>query len=279
MKNKIVLLGIRGSVPVSGAAFLEYGHATSAMLVYEEPDSGEAGPTEAIAIDAGTGLLNMHNFLPESVKKLTILVSHIHLDHIQGLLMLPEMFSGTMELDIYSGLHEGLSLEEGLRSFMKPPIWPCTPDVFSDKVHFLQLPKDDFEAAGFSISSIPGSHPNDIDVFRLAFPNGRSFVHVGDYEVETDPQLDRNLVEFARNCDLLLMDGMYTEEEYSSMRGFGHSSWARTCKLAHEMGAKDLRVIHHAPNHTDAQLGIADEYVRNHFPGACLGKEGEIIVL
>lgn len=279
MKNKICLLGLRGSIPVSGDEFREFGCATSCMVVYAEPENGEPEPEHAIVIDAGTGLLNLRKNMPGSIKKVTVLLSHIHLDHIQGLLMLPEMFNGRLEIDIYCGKHCGGSFEPYLRDMMKPPIWPITPDFFAKSVHFLDLPEGDFMAGDVMISSMPGSHPDDIDIFRLTFKNGTTLVHVGDYEVGQSEEIDEKLKSFARDTSLLLMDGMYTMDEYSSQRGFGHSPWEMTAELADKVGVQRLRIIHHSPTHSDEMLREAEEYVKSKYPNAGMGREGEILEL
>lgn len=279
MKNKICLLGLRGSIPVSGKEFSEFGCATSCMVVYGVPENGEPEPDHAIVIDAGTGLLNLRKNMPESIKKVTILISHIHLDHIQGLLMLPEMFNGQLEIDIYCGMHCGETLEKGLKDMMRPPVWPVTPEYFAKTVHFLQIPDEDFMAGDVRISSMPGAHPNDINIFKLTFPNGTTLVHVGDYEVGQDGEIDEKLKSFAHDTSLLLMDGMYTMTEYEKQRGFGHSPWEMTAELADKVGVQRLRIIHHAPTHSDEVLRKAEEYIKSRYHGAGMGREGEILEL
>ena len=279
MKNKICLLGLRGSIPVSGEEFNEFGGATSCMVVYGEPEAGEKEPEHAIVIDAGTGLLNLRKYVPNSIKRLTILLSHIHLDHIQGLLMLPEMFTGAWDIEIYCGKHCGESFKDALNEMMKPPIWPVTPKYYSKNVHFLDLPEQDFEVGKVTISSMPGAHPNDINIFKFTFPNGTTLVHVGDYEVGTDAKIDEKLKDFAHDTSLLLMDGMYTMTEYEKQRGFGHSPWEMTAELADKVGVQRLRIIHHAPNHDDKVLREAEEHIKAKYPGAAMGREGEILEL
>lgn len=278
MENKICLLGLRGSIPVSGPDFTEFGHATSCMLVYSTPDGGQ-GPTHAVVIDAGTGLLNVRKNLPQTVKKLTILISHVHLDHIQGLLMMPEMFSGELDIDIYCGMHEGGDFKTHLRALMKPPVWPVTPAYFAGNVRFLKLPETEFKIEDISVSSIQGSHPDGIDVFKLTMPDGKVMVHVGDYEVGQNREIDERLKAFVKGSQLLLMDGMYTPDEYESQRGFGHSSWEITAALASEAGLSRTKIIHHAPGHTDEMLRNAEKELQSRFPGASLGREGEVILL
>lgn len=277
MKKRICLLGLRGSIPVSGPEFTEFGCATSAMVVYGKPENGEEDVTDAIVIDAGTGLLNLRKNIPSTVKKITILISHIHLDHIQGLLMFPEMFNGQLDIDIYCGKHCDGDFECYFKDLMKPPIWPITTEFFAKNVRFLNLPEEDFKVGDVMVSTMAGSHPNDIDVFKLTFDDDSSIVHVGDYEVGQNKETDDRLKEFAKGASLLLMDGMYSIEEYTKQRGFGHSPWEMTAELANLAGVRRTRIIHHAPNHTDEMLREAEASVNNAYPNTLLGREGEVL--
>ncbi len=247
------------------------------MAVYGKPETNQEITTDAIIIDAGTGIFNLRKHLPSTVKKIHILLSHLHLDHIQGLLMLPEMFNGELEIVIYCGEHEEGSFEEHFRRLMQPPIWPCTPDIFSKKVSFLPLPKGDFLLGDVAVSTMQGAHPNGIDIFKLTFQNGHSLVHVGDYEVGVKPDVDEKLREFAKNADIILMDGMYAPEEYESRKGFGHSSWDMTANFAASAEAKKLKIIHHAPDHTDAILLRGQRDIMNKYPNVSFAREGEVL--
>ncbi|MGN0710882.1 MAG: MBL fold metallo-hydrolase [Anaerovoracaceae bacterium] len=277
MKNKIVLLGLRGSIPVSGEEFKEFGCATSCMAAYSQQEGQKT--EHAIVIDAGTGFLNVRKQLPDSVKKLSVLISHVHLDHIQGLMMLPEMFNGELEIDIYGSEHGGVDIKESINMIMRPPVWPVTPEFFCDKVKFHRIPEGEFYLGDVKVASISGVHPNDIDIFKLTFKNGDSVVHVGDYEAGQNQEADKRLKAFSEGCNILLMDGMYSMEEYEKQKGFGHSAWKLTAEIGKEAGAKVTKIIHHAPGHTDETLKEAEFALSTEFPNISFGREGEVIEL
>ena len=266
MENAVTLLGVRGSMSVSGEAFLRYGGATTSILVELEG--------VPVLVDAGTGIMNLPGRVMGS-PELTLLLSHPHVDHLMGLPLCPYLFSKGKTLNLYAVVHEGRSPEEQVKTLFAPPLWPVGPDSLPCDIHLKEIPEN-LCLNGVEIKTMEGLHPGGVTLFRIS-GGGKSVVVVTDCTI-TEEQMPA-LVEFARNCDLLLCDGQYSNEEWVTRSTFGHNTWQYAALLGQKAGAKQVKVIHHDPVHTDVFLdGAADELLRIH-PNCGFGREGEVIPL
>lgn len=263
----VTILGTRGSVPVSGRAFLRYGGATTCVLVQL------AG--QSVVLDAGTGLLELPPLLQEGTDRLPLLLTHPHADHLLGLPMCPIPFKSGFQIDIYAAKRCGLNAEAQVRALMGPPLWPVGPERLTASVTFRELPPH-LELGSVAVDTMEGVHPGGVSLLRLT-GGGRRVVFATDCTL-TDALLPA-LTEFARDCDLLLCDGQYSDAEWSTRAGFGHSTWTAAARLGRDCGAKQIRVIHHDPAHTDSFLDGAAEELRSIHSDCAFARAGEEILL
>ncbi len=262
----ITILGTRGSLPVSGGAYARYGGATTCALFR----AGE----DFVVLDAGTGLLA----LPDEAMRggtLPLLLTHAHADHLLGLPLSPCTMNRELRLDVYGKTRDGMDVRAQLAALMSPPLWPVGPDALPADVCFHELP-DALRLGGIEIEAMEGRHPGGVSILRLTAA-GKRVVFATDCTLDNDwlPALR----EFARDCDLLLCDGQYSDDEWTARAAFGHSSWGYVARFARSCGAKMLRVIHHDPKRTDEELDRAAEGLRAIDPAFDFAKEGERIVL
>lgn len=266
MEDKVTLLGARGSLPICGEAYLRYGGSTTSVLI-------ELNGIP-ILVDAGTGIMNLPDRALQS-PELTLLLSHPHADHLIGLPMCPYLFRAGAALHLYAAVHDGRSAERQVRALFSPPLWPVGPDALPCAVHIHDL-TENLMVHGITVEFMEGLHPGGVTLFRVS-GNGKCVVVVTDCTITAEQM--PGLVKFAQNCDLLLCDGQYSSEEWKTRSTFGHNTWVYAALLGKEAGAKQVRVIHHDPLHTDAFLdGAADELLRIH-PRCGFGREGEVILL
>lgn len=267
MENNVVLiLGARGSVPVSGAAFQHYGGATTCVLVRL------GGRT--VLLDAGSGLLSLPPEVMEE-RALPLILSHPHIDHLLGLPMCPYLMVPGAELTVYGAERGGLDPGKQIERFLSPPLWPVGPDVFPAGVRFRTLPES-LDLGGVTVEAMEGVHPGGVSLLRLT-GGGRRVVFATDTTLNEASAA--RLTEFARGCDLLLCDGQYSDAEWERRAGFGHSSWTAAARLGRACGAKRTRVIHHDPFHTDAVLRAAEDALRAVDPSCAFAFEGESIAI
>lgn len=236
---KLTVLGTRGSVPMEGKDFAIYGGATSCYKV-------EAG-NEEIYLDAGSGIANA---IPARDSRITILLTHMHLDHLVGLPFFIALTEKDRPIDIYASERDGLAPKEAIDRLISNPFWPCKIEDYPANVTFKLLPKK-FFIGDVEIDTMEGSHPGGSTIYRLTY-RGKSIVHATDFE--HNPKACADLATFAKGCDLLLYDAQYTPEEYERFRGYGHSTPQEGLKVAAEAGAAKLVFIHHTPLRTDKQL-------------------------
>jgi len=236
---RITILGARGSIPTEGEGMLEFGGGTSCVLV-------EAGD-QAVFLDAGTGIMNTPDV---GAKQLSIFLTHPHLDHILGLPFFPYLLEKNKRIDFYakrSGTH---SAKEQVGEVLSPPLWPCSADDYPADIvfHDLTLP---VKLGDILIEGIDSNHPGGGTVYKLTC-RGKSVVYATDYEYA--PSKAPELVEFAKETDLLMIDGQYTAEELEGKRGYGHSTPESGIRIMKESKAKMIRFVHHDPMHTDDYL-------------------------
>jgi phosphoribosyl 1,2-cyclic phosphodiesterase len=270
---QIKFWGVRGSTCASGPQFVEFGGHTPCV----EIRCGE----RLFIIDAGTGLAALGTELGASApKEVDILLSHLHLDHIGGLpFFKPALLNKDRVIRTYCGHLEGESAMAPLERLFSPPLFP---------VRLGQLPAR-FEHHGFRageplifddgsrVETHLLNHPGGATGFRFRH-GGRSVCYVSDLE-HSDPWPDAGLTEFIRDADLVIYDGMFSDDEYSGCRGWGHSTWEKGVELAQAAGVKALAIFHHYPGHNDAFLRTAEAAMQTAMPGAFVARERQVITL
>ena len=245
METSVVILGARGSVPVSGEPFLRYGGATTCVFLR----FGD----QVIILDCGTGMMELPKVLQKEDRKLTVLLSHPHVDHLLGLPLCPVVFDPTKIIDIYGADRNGKDIRQQICAFLTPPLWPVGPEQFPANITFQNLP-DTLYLGNVEVETVEGIHPGGVSLIRLT-GGGKHIVYMTDCTL-TEGILPK-LTEFARNCDLLLCDGQYSLQEWKGREHFGHSTWVAAAQLGAACGAKTVRIIHHDPSRTDVQLDSA----------------------
>ena len=259
---KITILGARGSIPIEGKKFLEFGGLTSCVLCETK--------TEAVFIDAGTGLINAPIITDKNV---SMLLTHPHLDHLIGLPFFPILSQKNKTIDFYAGPHEGLNAEKLLDGLFSPPYWPCKiNDYPADfRCHELSLP---LQIGDVKVEAIKSNHPGESFIFKVS-SEGKSFVYATDYEY--DEKNAKELIEFSKDADLLCFDSQYTQEELLSKKGYGHSTISQGLKVYKESGAKRLRFVHHNPAYDDEFLRSLEKEIKNE--NVSIARVNEVIKL
>lgn len=258
---KITVLGARGSVPTDGKDAIDFGGATSCVLV--ETDE------QAIFLDAGTGIVKAPDV---GGKQISILLTHPHFDHLIGLPFFPYNAENGRRINVYAGKRAGLSAAQQLEKLLSPPLWPCTLSEYPADfhVHDLSLP---LTIGDVTVTGMESQHPGGSTVYRLNC-DGKSLVYATDYEHGEEMSA---LIDFAKDTDLLFYDAQYTPEEYERMRGYGHSTVEAGMKVMRESNARELRFVHHDPRHSDEMLRKMEESVKS--DRIAFAKEGEVIIL
>ncbi len=274
---KVTLWGTRGSLPCSGPEALTYGGNTSCVAIHGRGDS-------LIILDAGTGIQKLGFELEEKSNRIDILLTHLHLDHIQGLGFFTPLWDSEREIHIYGPAKNAAELYVSLAKYLSPPLFPVLLQDLPCKLHLHAVFRNRFWIDEFQIVCDNVCHPGATLGYRI-FNDEASMAYIPDHEpalgVINFPQSPvwTSGFDIARNVHLLIHDAQYTRVEYQYRAGWGHCTINDAIKFAALSGVNSLVTFHHDSAHSDAELNqmhnnaIAEELP--HFP-VFPGMEGEM---
>ncbi|MCT4535995.1 MBL fold metallo-hydrolase [Halodesulfovibrio sp.] len=254
--------GARGNIPVSGAEMLEHGGATPCLEIRTSDQS-------VIICDAGTGIRNLgSSLLLESKKEYTLLLSHMHDDHLVGLPFFEPLYDPEVRLTVFE--------HDVLRTKLETLCDPLTSRDFSPQCTraveavinwqpALEYGQVRRVGSAFAVA-IPASHPGGCRGFKIT-DRGKTVVYLPDNELMFDHGADMDFDAYVQVChgaDLLIHDAQFTCDEYTCSKGWGHSSWEQALELAIAAEVQQLGLFHHDADRTDLQIrGIVEECKRN----------------
>lgn len=251
---EVTLWGTRGSLATPGPETARYGGNTSCVAV-----RGREGTV--IVLDAGTGIRRMGATIDPSVRRVDVLLTHLHMDHIQGLGFFAPLYRPDMEVHIWGPASTYLSLQARLVRYLSPPLFPICMGELPCCLKLHEVPCGDADIGEFRVSSALVCHPGPTVGFRIAEASGRTLAYLPDHEPALGagrfPSLPLTWTSggaLAEGSDLLIHDSQYTAHQYSGHIGWGHSSLRQMLDFATLAGAKHLVPFHHDPGHTDSAL-------------------------
>ena len=258
-------LGVRGSIPTPGMAA---GGNTSCIEV-------RAGDTRII-LDAGTGLRALGDErMASGIRHSTILLTHLHWDHIAGLPFFTPIYVPGHRTEIASGPNGVMTLDAAMRELFRAPFFPVGYDDLAGTVTTRELRANDtFVIGDITVTMARLNHPDPVYGFRLDH-GGQSIVFATD--TEHFACVDPTLKKLAAGADVLIYDAQYTPEEYPAKVGWGHSTWQAGAELARAAGVPQLVLFHHDPNRSDTQLDAIEAAARAALPGTIAAREGMVL--
>ncbi len=261
----LTVRGARGSMSVCGPQYRRYGGNTTCFSV-------AVGDNHHLLVDCGTGLRNLQHTLGGEPGSFTILLTHYHWDHLQGLPVFAPLFLPKNEFTFYGPGPDAETVAEMIGAVIRPPWFPVTFDEASAQKECLPVPER-LTVGEVSITSIELDHPDPVMGYRLDGPN-RSVVIATDHEAG-NAETDERLIDLARGADVLIHDAQYTPADYSaSRRGWGHSTWQHAVATAQAAGVRRLILTSHDPDHDDATIDAGVSAARASFPLTGAAYEG-----
>jgi phosphoribosyl 1,2-cyclic phosphodiesterase len=251
----VTFWGVRGSTPCDGPQFNRYGGNTSCVEIH-------ADGHDPVILDLGTGLRSYGEHLTEQGRldgyRASVLLTHLHWDHIQGLPFFHPVSAGSGAVKIFGPEQAAGPLDEVFRGVMSPPYFPITPEQLNGDITFEGVGGDDFATNGAKVKARWVRHTDPTLGFRVEM-NGLSVAYLSDHgpgTVPDDPDLyvPDDVLELCDGADLVIHDAQHTAPEYEMKRHFGHCTIEYAIHVAREAGAKELALFHHCPSHGDDQL-------------------------
>ena len=272
--------GCRGSVAAPGPDTVRYGGNTSCVEVLLS--SGQV-----LVLDAGTGIRPLGVLMQGSpCPELHILLSHLHLDHLQGLGFFRPLFDPGLDIHIWGPPSPVQPLAERIAMYLSPPLFPVHLDDVAARLTFHDAPSEPVTIGSATIRAGLVQHQGPTVGYRIE-EHGYSLVYLPDHEPSLGTEL-RSLppewmsgYDLARGADVLLHDAQYRNHEYGAHVGWGHSGVADAMEFADKSGVRRLVLFHHDPYHTDDELEEVLLEARAIWPSAedrvCLASEGMTI--
>ena len=245
--------GVRGSIPTPGRDTVRYGGNTTCV----EVRIGE----DIIILDAGTGLRLLGQSLLTEFKhqplSLTLLISHTHWDHIQGLPFFAPIYDARCRLRILGGEGARKGLVPALTGQMERTYFPVPFSKLPSNIEIEELREFNFAVGSTLVRAHRANHPGFCVGYRLFSPDG-----LVCFFPDTEPRPggdDREMIDFIRDADVLIIDSQYNRDEYHQHTGWGHGCVEDSVTLALRAGVKKLVLFHHDPGHDDKTI---DTFVR-----------------
>jgi phosphoribosyl 1,2-cyclic phosphodiesterase len=248
---RATIWGCRGTLATPGAGTLRYGGNTSCIEV--RTDDGRV-----VVLDAGTGIRGLGETLG-GVRQIDLLLTHLHLDHVEGLGFFAPLHDVACELTIWGPP----GTQTGIETWLAPPFFPAP---VAAKVEFREVEDESWSIGGLQVTCARVPHPGPTLGYRL---DGLAYIPDNEAAEDAGPA-----IALARGADVLLHDAQYTDDEYRTRAGWGHSSVSDFAHVVAEAAPGRALMFHHDPGHDDAQLeamcGLLDRQVE-------LAREGQVL--
>lgn len=245
--------GCRGSLAAPGPETVRYGGNTSCVEV-------RLADGTLLVLDAGTGIRPLGLTLTDHLEPIHLLLTHLHLDHLEGLGFFLPIWDAKREVHIYGPPSPVRSLEERIARYFSPPLFPIDLGNIPAHVVFHDVQDEPFEIGGARIEAGYVQHPGPTLGYRI-HGDGAVFAYIPDHEPALGADLDGLSADWvsgggvADRADVLFHDAQFFESEYAAGRaGWGHSSVAAAVTFARLTRVERLVLFHHDPLHTDADL-------------------------
>jgi phosphoribosyl 1,2-cyclic phosphodiesterase len=252
---RVRIWGARGSIPAPGPDTARYGGNTSCVQV-------TLSDGNLLVLDAGSGIRELGPSCAQA-QQINILLTHLHLDHIQGLLFFAPFFQPGVEIVIWGPPASGRSLRDRIARYLSAPLSPVEIRSLPAKVSFRKCPADEWQIGSARIRAAPVNHRGPTLGFRISEAD-TSLCYLPDHEPALGMPLEKVEPDWisgfalAERCSLLLHDCQYTDDEYPERIGWGHSRVSDALLFARRSEAERVLLFHHDPLHTDVQLDLLE---------------------
>jgi phosphoribosyl 1,2-cyclic phosphodiesterase len=271
---RALLCGVRGSTPAPGIEFAEVGGHTSCVAI-------PAADGRWLVLDAGTGLRKLGAVLDGAPLRGSILLTHLHWDHTQGLPFLANADRPDAEVALQLPVQEDEADPVAvLRRAMSPPHFPIGPEGLLGSWSFGALPEGEHAIEGFTVTATTIEHKGGRTYgYRVSGSDG-AIAYMPDHCPRlAGPERRAAAIELARGVDVLLHGGPFLANEQATADAYGHATVDDAITLAAEAEAARLVVIHHAPGRTDRAVAEIEASLAGARVPASIGREGDWVAV
>jgi phosphoribosyl 1,2-cyclic phosphodiesterase len=274
--------GVRGSLPAAGAEYVRYGGHTSCLAL---APAGAGSPP--LILDAGTGLQRAAALFDGAPFDGTIMLSHLHWDHVYGLpffasgdrigsrvrVLVPEQQNGTRAIQAVSGL-------------MSPPYFPIGPEQLRGHWSCHSIDAGEHEVEGFTVLARELPHKGG-RTFGYRISDGHATIA---YMPDHNPtalgagedglgEYHATALELARDADLLVHDAQLLIAELEAEASFGHAAADYAVALGERADSRSVALFHHRLDRTDDQLDALAARLAPAGSGVIVAREGDVLNL
>jgi phosphoribosyl 1,2-cyclic phosphodiesterase len=257
--------GVRGSTPCDGEHLARYGGNTSCVAL-------ECEGQPPVVFDLGTGLRNYGTALLDagraSAFQATVLLSHLHWDHVQGLPFFVPLHDPGSVVHVYGPRQQDGPLAEVFEGLMRPPYFPIRPDQLEGAVLFRDAGDDDFPVHDAKVRSRWIRHVGPTLGYRVDW-HGVTVAYLSDHGQgcglgQSDDFIPDEVLELCDGVDLLIHDAQHTPSEFEMKRHWGHCTVDYALHVAKQSGARTVALFHHDPAHGDDELDELERGAKEH---------------
>ncbi|HEX6888556.1 MAG TPA: MBL fold metallo-hydrolase [Candidatus Nanopelagicales bacterium] len=259
---RLTFLGVRGSTPAPGADFIRYGGHTSCLAVA----SDEQG-VPRLVLDAGTGLRQLTPLLAPAAFEGSILVSHLHWDHVQGIPFFAAGDRDDARAELFVPAEGGQTGRDLVARFMSPPSFPIMPEGLKGSWRFHAIEPEAFSTEGFEVLPFDVTHKGGRAYGYRVGQGTRAFAYVPDHAPAAG--VSAAALAAMQGVDVLIHDAQFLDPERPRAVDYGHATITEAIALADQVGARSLVLFHHSPHRTDDAL---DQI------GVDFARDGEVLV-
>jgi phosphoribosyl 1,2-cyclic phosphodiesterase len=245
--------GSRGSIASPGQDTKRYGGNTSCV---------ELRPPgcDVVILDAGTGIRELGvRLVQEGAERMFLLLTHLHVDHLEGLGMFEPIWRKQTELHIWGPASPVASLEQRIATYFSPPLFPVHLSEVPATIEYHDASESEWQIDGAGFTSSAIIHPGPTVGYRIE-SKGRVLAYLTDHEPALGADLASDASDWisgfalAHRADVLIHDCQYTPQEYEDRVGFGHSTTEHVARFAETTEVDRVLLFHHDPMHSDDQI-------------------------
>lgn len=261
---RLKLWGTRGSIGSAGPDTVRYGGNTASVQLLTDDGA-------LVVLDAGSGIRQLGNHLERPYSRVDILLSHLHMDHVQGLPFFRPLLNSDVETHIWGPVSTTRGLRSRISRYLSPPLFPVRVRDLPN-VTFHDVTPSTFQLGSLEVTADLITHPGSTLGYRIT-EGGETVAYLSDHEPAfglgriPDSSEWTSGSALSEGVDVLIHDAQYTDEEYSRRVGWGHTSLTQLAAFARQAEARQLVTFHHDPAHTDTELDDFHEELRSLLDG------------